>query len=74
VQVKWENAVIVFDEAHNVESVCSDASSFDITSKNIADAMQEVKRSESTLSADLVQTCNFICLLAGMQSITDSII
>ncbi|GAX78033.1 hypothetical protein CEUSTIGMA_g5475.t1 [Chlamydomonas eustigma] len=43
-QVKWENAVIVFDEAHNVESVCSDASSFDITSKNLADAMQELKR------------------------------
>ena len=44
-QVKWENAVIIFDEAHNVEGVCSDASSFDITGKNLADAMQETKRS-----------------------------
>ena len=43
-QVKWENAVLIFDEAHNVEGVCSDASSFDITGKNLADAMQETKR------------------------------
>ena len=43
-QVSWENAVIIFDEAHNVEGVCSDASSFDITGKSLADAMQEAKR------------------------------
>lgn len=43
-QVKWEDAIIIFDEAHNVESVCSDASSFDITAKHLADAMVEARR------------------------------
>lgn len=43
-QVRWEDAVLIFDEAHNVEGVCSDASSFDITAKNLADAMQEARR------------------------------
>lgn len=36
--------MLIFDEAHNVEGVCSDASSFDITAKNLADAMQEARR------------------------------
>lgn len=42
-QVRWDNAVVIFDEAHNVEGVCSDASSWDITSRNITDAIEETK-------------------------------
>ena len=30
---------MVFDEAHNVEGVCSDASSFEVTSKAVEDAL-----------------------------------
>jgi regulator of telomere elongation helicase 1 len=26
----WQGAVVIFDEAHNVESVASDAASFDL--------------------------------------------
>eukprot|EP00877_Chromochloris_zofingiensis_P002619 jgi/Chrzof1/12358/Cz06g31220.t1 len=29
--VRWDNAVVIFDEAHNVQEVCSKASSFDLT-------------------------------------------
>ncbi|GFR40210.1 hypothetical protein Agub_g775, partial [Astrephomene gubernaculifera] len=42
--INWSNAVVIFDEAHNVESVSSDSCSFDITAKQLADAMAETKR------------------------------
>ncbi|EFJ52319.1 hypothetical protein VOLCADRAFT_30322, partial [Volvox carteri f. nagariensis] len=42
--INWNNAVVIFDEAHNVESVSSDACSFDITAKQLTDAMLEAKR------------------------------
>ncbi|GKB09173.1 regulator of telomere elongation helicase 1 homolog isoform X1, partial [Tanacetum coccineum] len=29
--IEWENSVLIFDEAHNLESVCSEAASFDLT-------------------------------------------
>ncbi|BDA40755.1 Regulator of telomere elongation helicase 1 [Coccomyxa sp. Obi] len=41
--VHWPNAVLVFDEAHNVEGVCSDAASFDLTGALLASALQEVQ-------------------------------
>lgn len=43
-QVKWDNAIVIFDEAHNVEGVCSDASSADLTAKQLTDALAEAKR------------------------------
>ncbi|PNW86513.1 hypothetical protein CHLRE_02g089608v5 [Chlamydomonas reinhardtii] len=42
--INWSNAVVIFDEAHNVESVSSDSCSFDITAKQLTDAMLEAKR------------------------------
>ncbi|KAK9916347.1 hypothetical protein WJX75_001590 [Coccomyxa subellipsoidea] len=41
--LRWDNAVLVFDEAHNVEGVCSDAASFDLTGALLATALQEVQ-------------------------------
>lgn len=43
-QVRWDNAVVIFDEAHNVEGVSSESSSFDLTARNLTDAMAEAKR------------------------------
>ncbi|KXZ47102.1 hypothetical protein GPECTOR_38g339 [Gonium pectorale] len=40
--INWSNAVVIFDEAHN--SVSSDSCSFDITAKQLTDAMLETKR------------------------------
>lgn len=40
----WQNSVVIFDEAHNVEGVSSDACSFDITARHLSDAMAETKR------------------------------
>lgn len=35
---------MIFDEAHNLESVASDASSFELTSAQIAGAQEEAAR------------------------------
>ena len=43
-QINWNNAVVIFDEAHNLESVASDASSFELTSAQIAGAQDEALR------------------------------
>lgn len=39
-----QNAAIIFDEAHNLESVCHDAASFDLSSGDIASCIDEVSR------------------------------
>ncbi|RMZ55626.1 hypothetical protein APUTEX25_000209 [Auxenochlorella protothecoides] len=40
--ISWKNAVLIFDEAHNVESVCSDAASFDLTAGVLAGSIEEL--------------------------------
>lgn len=43
-KVAWENAIVVFDEAHNLERVASDAASFAISSADIAACIQELQQ------------------------------
>lgn len=43
-EVKFENSVIIFDEAHNLESFASESASFDLTSIDIAGCIIEVGR------------------------------
>ncbi|TKY48148.1 Regulator of telomere elongation helicase 1 [Spatholobus suberectus] len=31
-QLSWSNSILIFDEAHNLESICTDAASFDLPS------------------------------------------
>ncbi|KDD73124.1 DEAD2 domain-containing protein, partial [Helicosporidium sp. ATCC 50920] len=40
--VPWERAVLVFDEAHNLESACSDAASFDLPAATLGAAVEEL--------------------------------
>ena len=42
---------VIFDEAHNVESSCEDASSFELTSIDIASFMSEIDQVEWLLHA-----------------------
>ncbi|CAM9796780.1 unnamed protein product, partial [Hapterophycus canaliculatus] len=44
IKINWNNAVVIFDEAHNLESVASDASSFELTSAQVAGAQEEALR------------------------------
>jgi regulator of telomere elongation helicase 1 len=41
--VDVNNAIIIFDEAHNVESSCGDATSFEISTTDLKRAVQEVE-------------------------------
>ena len=36
--LSWHNAVVIFDEAHNIESVASSAASFDLSAGSLAAA------------------------------------
>ena len=42
--VNFENAVLIFDEAHNLEEFASESSSFDVTSADVAGCVSEVQR------------------------------
>lgn len=41
--VEWRNSIVIFDEAHNLESVASDASSFALSSVDIAACIKEMQ-------------------------------
>ncbi|KAL5698490.1 DNA helicase [Ranunculus cassubicifolius] len=42
--VNWHNSVLIFDEAHNLESICSDAASFDLPSSLLTACVAEAKK------------------------------
>jgi len=44
VNVDISNSIIIFDEAHNVQKLCADASSFDFSSINICKAIAEIEK------------------------------
>ncbi|OMO54112.1 Helicase-like, DEXD box c2 type [Corchorus capsularis] len=39
----WENSILIFDEAHNLESICADAASFDLSSGLLTACISEAK-------------------------------
>ena len=45
--VNWSNAVIIFDEAHNLESFASESASFDLTAVDLGGCIGEVQRAIS---------------------------
>lgn len=52
---EWQNSIIIFDEAHNLERIASDAASCSISSTDIAVCIQELQQVLSILkdSVDL---------------------
>lgn len=42
-KIDWKDAIVIFDEAHNLERVASDASSFSLTSSDIAACVSELQ-------------------------------
>lgn len=42
--LQFDNAILIFDEAHNLEGVCGDSASFDLSEADLAQAIQEVQR------------------------------
>ncbi|XAR50624.1 DNA helicase [Bertholletia excelsa] len=41
--IKWNDSVLIFDEAHNLESLCADAASFDLSSGILTACISEAK-------------------------------
>lgn len=49
--ISWDNAVLIFDEAHNIESVCSSSASFDLPIGIISGSIDEVGTAAEILSS-----------------------
>jgi len=43
ISINWQNSVVIFDEAHNVEQVASSSASFSLTSSDIAACIEELQ-------------------------------
>ncbi|KAJ0755472.1 putative DNA helicase [Helianthus annuus] len=41
--IEWENSILIFDEAHNLESICADAASFDLPSTLLTTCISEAQ-------------------------------
>ncbi|CAK7356664.1 unnamed protein product [Dovyalis caffra] len=41
--IDWDNSILIFDEAHNLESLCADAASFDLSSGLLTACISEAK-------------------------------
>ncbi|XP_074378910.1 regulator of telomere elongation helicase 1 homolog isoform X2 [Apium graveolens] len=41
--IEWNNSILIFDEAHNLESLCADAASFDLSSTLLTACISEAK-------------------------------
>ncbi|CAA7409948.1 unnamed protein product [Spirodela intermedia] len=42
--IQWDNAVLIFDEAHNLESICADAASFDLPLGSLSACISEANQ------------------------------
>lgn len=47
-----QDAVLLFDEAHNIEGVCADSASFDISAAHLAAAVQEAQEAFEIAAAE----------------------
>jgi regulator of telomere elongation helicase 1 len=43
----WKDSIVIFDEAHNMESICSEAASFDLTATDVCMCLMEIDRCRS---------------------------
>ncbi|XP_047306284.1 regulator of telomere elongation helicase 1 homolog [Impatiens glandulifera] len=43
ISVNWNNSILIFDEAHNLESLCADAASFELPSTLLTACISEAK-------------------------------
>jgi regulator of telomere elongation helicase 1 len=62
-EIAWDNAVVIFDEAHNLESFASDSASFDLSNGDIAGCI-----------AELTKAMNYVQALPDLQLKVDNII
>lgn len=60
--INWDQSIIIFDEAHNIEKIASDASSFSLSSSDIAACINEfqqvLKDLQSKPSTEIATSAN----------------
>ena len=56
--IPWDNAVVIFDEAHNLESFASESASFDLSNHDVAGCVSEVQKAMNYAQAMPEQTAN----------------
>lgn len=49
--IPWNNAVVIFDEAHNLESFASESASFDLSNTDVAGCISEVTKALNYIQA-----------------------
>lgn len=67
-KVDWNNSVLIFDEAHNLDSLCSDSASFDLPSVLLSACISEAQECVQLASArwdEFTNSDNF-ALLKGL--------
>ncbi|KAJ7524999.1 hypothetical protein O6H91_17G031600 [Diphasiastrum complanatum] len=42
--IQWADSIIIFDEAHNLEGICADSTSFDLSTTHLASCILEAKQ------------------------------
>ena len=52
VQISWEGAVLLLDEAHNVESVAAEAASCDVSTTLLGNCLKELKQILTALQGE----------------------
>ncbi|GBG29891.1 Regulator of telomere elongation helicase 1 [Hondaea fermentalgiana] len=53
--VRWANSIIVVDEAHNLEQVCDEATSFSLSGGDLAQAIDEIDETAAMLEDNAAQ-------------------
>ncbi|KAL8043163.1 hypothetical protein ABFX02_09G100200 [Erythranthe guttata] len=43
-KIDWQNSILIFDEAHNLESLCADAASFDLPASLLTACISEAQK------------------------------
>ena len=51
---KLRNSIIIFDEGHNLESICSEVTSFEISDSELAQALIEIRSCQRSLGSGVV--------------------
>ncbi|KAM7412359.1 hypothetical protein PAMA_022037 [Pampus argenteus] len=77
--IELDGAVVIFDEAHNVEKTCEESTSFDLTPYDVASAISAVDRllveqaKEATTRDSVTQDFNVESLNSGLKIEIDTI-
>ena len=51
-RIRWNDAILLFDEAHNVEGACAEAASFELPAANLASAVREAQEAFELAAAE----------------------